>query len=283
MPHRIEKDEDIAAGLIRLAADDLAAARILLSDPSSPDRNAQKARQRVKRVRSIVRLIRPIQEPRLAGTATRLREVTRLLANRRDSQAIAASARSLKVFADGNDAGFNRIIEALDRQASLNDADMGSLAEVDGRLCAAIDDLSTRTADFDGSDRLTEAFDRAYRRGRKAMQRASSSLSTPDLHEWRKSVKDLWYLIRLARKRIRRPAKRLASRLDRLDETLGIDHDHAMLAERLALSPIGDPALMQQLSMIAEQRHVLEAEAFALGKQIYKKKPKTFRRRLRLK
>jgi hypothetical protein len=55
-----------------------------------------------------------------------------------------------------------------------------------------------------------------------------------------------------------------------------------MLAERLALSPEGDPALMQQLSLIADQRLVLESEAFALGARLYRQKPKKFRRQLHL-
>jgi len=54
-----------------------------------------------------------------------------------------------------------------------------------------------------------------------------------------------------------------------------------MLAERLALSPTGDPALMQQLSLIAKRRRALEAEAFSIGNRLYHKKPKRFRKSMR--
>ena len=74
----------------------------------------------------------------------------------------------------------------------------------------------------------------------------------------------------------------MAAKLGRLGETLGLDHDHAMLAERLALSPTGDPALMRQLSLIARERRSLEAESFALGAELYKRKPRKLARRIRL-
>ena len=106
------------------------------------------------------------------------------------------------------------------------------------------------------------------------MRLAASSLATPDLHSWRKAVKDLWYLLRLGRRRLPKRAAGMAAKLGRLGETLGLDHDHAMLAERLALSPTGDPALMRQLSLIARERRWLKSESFALGAGIYKRKPK---------
>jgi hypothetical protein len=114
------------------------------------------------------------------------------------------------------------------------------------------------------------------------MRRAESSLSTPDLHRWRKEVKHLWHLLRVARKRLPSRSKAIATKLDRLAEVLGLDHDHAVLAERLALSPTGDPSLMRQLGLIAERRKKLEVEAFELAAELYDAKPRVFSRRLRV-
>ena len=114
------------------------------------------------------------------------------------------------------------------------------------------------------------------------MRRAETSLATPDLHRWRKAVKDLWHLLVLARKRLPRGMGPIADRLQRLSELLGQDHDHAVLAEKLALSPTGDPALMRQLALIARERRRLESEAFALGAAVYRKRPRRFVKRTRL-
>ena len=113
------------------------------------------------------------------------------------------------------------------------------------------------------------------------MLRAETSLATPDLHQWRKAVKQLWFLLRLDRKRLPKHGDRIAAELERLGELLGTDNDHAMLAEKLALSPTGDVSLMGQLSLIARRRNALEAEAFDLGAKIYKHPPAGFMERLK--
>ena len=114
------------------------------------------------------------------------------------------------------------------------------------------------------------------------MQQAQSSLATPDLHRWRKAVKQLWFLTRLARKRLPKRGQRVGPDLARLGEVLGQDNDHALLAEKLALSPAGDVSLMGQLSLIAKRRNTLEAEAFDLGAKLYRQKPEAFMERLKL-
>jgi CHAD domain-containing protein len=282
MPHRIGKNEDIGLALIRLMVADLAAARADLSDAGPPSIGVHRARQRLKRVRSILRALRPALGVHASDVAGQLRDAGRLLAEARDTVAAAESARSLMAVADTDGAGLERVVAMLDREADSRHFRAASFGEVVGLIAVAEREIADIDEVVDGDSLLRRAIDRAYRRGRTAMRRATFSLSTPDLHEWRKAAKDLWHLIRLARKRLPSSIAERASQLKRLGETLGLDHDHAMLAERLALSPEGDPALMQQLSLIAEHRVVLESEAFALGAKLYRQKPKKFRCQLRL-
>jgi CHAD domain-containing protein len=282
MPHRIGKNEDIGLGLIRLLVADLAAARADLTDAGPPAEGVHRARQRLKRARTVLRVLRPKLGAQVANLSSQLRDAGRLLAETRDTVAAAASARSLMAAADIEGAGLERVVAMLDREAQSRHCGAASSAEVVGLLAVVERDIAALDDIVDGNSLLRWAIDRGYRRGRTAMRRATFSLSTPDLHEWRKAVKDLWHLIRLTRKRVSPKIAGRASQLKRLGETLGLDHDHAMLAERLALSPEGDPALMQQLSLIAKQRVELEAEAFALGAKLYRQKPKKFRHQLRL-
>jgi CHAD domain-containing protein len=282
MAHRIGKHEDIGLALTRLAVDDLVAARADLTDDGPAASGVHRARQRLKRARGVLRVLRPAHGAHVAHLSARLRDAARLLAETRDTDAAVASARSLMAVADTDGAGLDRVVAMLDREAENRHSEGASVVEVVGLLAAAEDEISTIHDEPDGDDLFCQAIDRSYRRGRTAMRRAIFSLATPDLHEWRKAAKDLWHLIRLARKRLPSALVERAPRLRRLAETLGLDHDHAMLAERLALSPEGDPALMQQLSLIADQRLVLESEAFALGARLYRQKPKKFRRQLHL-
>jgi hypothetical protein len=132
--------------------------------------------------------------------------------------------------------------------------------------------------DFDGERVLRKEITRAYRRGRRAMRRALETRATADLHRWRKATKHLWHLLTMAKASVPRRSARLAVRLDGLAELLGLDHDHAMLAERLPLAPDG-ATLSRRLALIAERRRGIADEALALGGALYALNPRRFGKR----
>jgi hypothetical protein len=113
------------------------------------------------------------------------------------------------------------------------------------------------------------------------MRDADRTRATADLHRWRKAVKHLWHLISMAEAIVPRRLGRLADPLDRLAEILGLDHDHAMLAERVALAPDAGP-VSDQLAIIGDRRRGLADEAFADGAELYGAKPREFAKRNRL-
>jgi CHAD domain-containing protein len=280
MPHRIGKHEDIGPALLRLAAEDLSAASQALAEGTPSDRTIHRVRQRLKRARSTLRVLRPVLGSNARHAAERLREAGRLLSRARDADVAAESAREMTSTAHGDEAGFGRVAVQLDREAKASQPT--SVEHIAALIAESADALAKAPDDFDGEALLSRAINRAYKRGLAARRHAEESLSTPDLHEWRKTVKDLWHLLRLARKRLPRRAGTLVPEYERLSELLGLDHDHAVLAGKLAVAPTADPALMQQLSLIAKRRRALEAEAFILGADLYSKRPKTFRRRIAL-
>ncbi|HVZ13011.1 MAG TPA: CHAD domain-containing protein [Bauldia sp.] len=277
MVHRVGKHEDAAKALVRLARRDLEAAVREFRDAASREESVHRVRQRLKRVRTILKVLEPAFGDRAVLLRRNLGETARLLATTRDADVVAASARSLAATAgDAQHLGLDRVVSALDAEAAAAHRERTPVGEVNRRLAAAAATVSGFDTSFDGDELIEEAMRRAYARGRKAMKRARQTLATPDLHEWRKSVKHLWFVLRLARKRLPNPASRVAPELERLGEVLGADNDQALLAEKLALSPTGDLSLMGQLSLIAKRRNALETEAFALGGQIYHRKPAAF-------
>lgn len=277
MPHRIGKNEDVGDALMRLVVDDVATARADLLDRCPPALRLYRVRQRLKRVRSVMRVLRPALGTRISRASRSLRDASRHLAEARDPCAVAASARHLLTVVEADGTGLERVVAKLDRQVVRRQYGAVAFAEIDKLLATVQAEISGIDKNVDGADLLRRGIDRAYRRGRRAMQRATFSLGTPDFHAWRKAVNELRHLIRISRKRLPADFAKRAAGLKRLGYALGLDHDHAMLAEQLALSPEGDPALMRQLSIIAEHRLALESKAFALGAKLYKKKPKKFR------
>ena len=284
MAHRLRKREGVADALLRLLCEDIDAAAREFRAVGAREERIHRVRQRLKRVRTILRVLEPTFGERAVAVRREMTEAARLLARARDADVAAASARELAGTAvAGDDLGFDRVAVALDEEAARAHHERLPTGEVNKRFAAALATATTFVPEFDGQALIAEALGNAYARGRQAMASAETSLSTPDLHRWRKAVKDYWHLVRLARKRLPKRITRTADDLDRLGEKLGLGNDHALLAEKLALSPTGDPALMRQLALIAKRRNALEAEAFALGAHLYATKPKAFARKLKLK
>ena len=283
MGHRIGRGEDISAALRRLLEEDLAAARAELLGNGPPEVRIHRVRQRLKRVRSLLRVERPVLGATAKEAKRAVGKAARLLAGARDADAAAASARGLRA-AEGpdNHVGLDRLVATLDRQAEVAHRTAAPVAEVIKRLKQVETDLAAVVPHPDGTRLLAWALARSYRRGRRAFRRAETTLATRDIHRWRKDVKDLWHLLRLARRRLPGDQRAMARSLAKLGDLLGLDHDHAMLAERLALSPTADPALMRQLALIDHERRALEAKAFAIGARLYRRRPRRFGRQLRL-
>jgi len=123
----------------------------------------------------------------------------------------------------------------------------------------------------------------SYRRSRKAMKRARATGQSATLHQWRKEVKTLWYQLRLVRPLATGVAP-LVAELDRLETELGNDHNLVIL--EATLRGCRDlPAMrldMRQIGRLsARMRQPLRRRAFALGRQIYARKPGEFERWLR--
>ncbi len=198
-----------------------AAARELRADGSREER-VHRVRQRLKRIRTILRVIEPAFGERAVTMRRTLAEAARLLARARDADVAAASARELAAITPaGEDAGFERVAIALDAEAAHAHQERTPFGEVTRRFSEAVTEAATFQPDFDGQALVAVALRKAYARGRNAMLQAETSLSTPDLHRWRKAVKDLWHLVRMARKRLPKRVVRIAPNLDRLGEALG--------------------------------------------------------------
>ena len=257
--------------------DDLERARHALAGRQSRERRIHRIRQRLKRVRSVLAVLKPALGERATHARHGVASAARLLAGARDADAAAASARELRAAAGAaDDAGLDRVVASLTAAAEDAHHRATPVDEVRRRLAAVEADIADLPRHLHGEALLADALEHSYRKGRHAMAEATTSLSTPDLHRWRKAVKDLWHLLALAEKRLPKGLADERDDLARLGELLGQDHDHAILAEKLALSPEGDPALMRQLAVIARERRRLEREAFALGARLYGPKAKRF-------
>lgn len=283
MAYRIGKDEHIAAGLLRILREDLDAAERAFRASDRREQRVHEVRRRLKRIRTILRIVEPAFGEQAAETRRLLSEAGRLLASARDADVAAASARALAETAEGVDTlGFARVADTLGREAAEAHRQRTPVGQIMMLFATAGASIASMEPGFDGTRLFDRSIRRVYLRGRRAMKKARVSLATADLHAWRKQAKQLGYHFALGRERLPKAARRLEEHLDALGDVLGADNDHALLAEKLALMPSADLSLMSQLSAISTRRQRLEADAFALGEKIYRRKADAFARKFTL-
>ena len=102
--------------------------------------------------------------------------------------------------------------------------------------------------------------------------RHGPSLDAEELHRWRRAVKYRWYHTRLCAAIAPDVLGAEASLLDELGESLGVDHDLAVLVATTSADPgaWGGPDVVAELSLLAAERHgLLRARALDLGRQVY--------------
>jgi hypothetical protein len=193
------------------------------------DQAVHEARKGVKRSRAILRLLRHV-----VGDLTYRRE-NKLL---RDAGRPLTALRDAKV-----------LIETL-QQLLRKSNPLDRLLKEDLDRCRErlsprrVHDVTATLRDvkrrFKGIDAKTlkrmitrKDMDRIYRKGRSAFAEACRSKTDKRLHEWRKQVKYLLHQIELVREFGVRHLARPRRQADRLAETLGDDHDLAVLKNKI--------------------------------------------------
>lgn len=282
MAFGISRSEEFGAAYRRLILEDIAAARAGLLDNSlSPEEGVHGARRRLKRIRSIVRLMRPCLGRDYEAYRDDIRSVARSLAVFRDADVLQAMATDLRaVSAPDQQALIERAIGALDTQKP--NRRRGTLIPV----LRALEELELDAEDLpdpdDGTALYLRAVDRAYRRGRRSMKRARRSRAAADFHRWRKDAKDLWHILVLAHRRVPKKMRRHADRIDTLAEILGLDHDYWITGEHIA-KVSGDFSNQEATRhLVATRRKRLQKDALKRGKRLYGRSPRKFVRLIRL-
>ena len=252
-----------------------------------PDEAAHDARKRTKRLRALLRLVRPELGEKVY---------------RRENQALRDAARRLSAVRDAW-----VLVEALDGLVvptgeTLSADDVEPLRTVLVRehreLQAGQDEnneLEEAAADYErvlarvgrwplrdrGWGSLDDGMAVVVRDGRQRMGKAIDRGRPEDFHEWRKQVKYLRHQFELLRPAWPDVLQAMADTADELGELLGADHDLAVLRERVCGEPALAPATRDALlDRIDERRHDSQEKAVEIGHRLYAEKPSSLTRRL---
>jgi CHAD domain-containing protein len=289
MSYRLSFDEPLPKTLNTTALElfEHAAAAVRDDMADDPVGAVHEVRKDLKKARSLLRLVRPAIPGKVYRRENRrLRDTARGIAGARDADVLVETVDKLAERYVGRlpKRAFTTLRRRLAKEATASSQLAGS-EELIGALEAARARVGTWTPDGCDGATLRAGAVRAYSRGRDALAAAERDPSAENLHEWRKRVKDLWYHQRLLRNAWEKPLKTMAGESHRLADLLGDDHDLAVLSDRLAGSAEltdGSASLDREtfLSLVAERRGELQAEALDLGRRVYAERPKAYGRRL---
>lgn len=285
MAFRLKPDKSPVSGIVRIARQQIdRAAAGAGATGRPPMERIHQARTRCKKIRALLRLIRPHDEKFYRRENARFRDLARPLSFLRDTDVMLESLdRLLQQKKPGPvRRDFSAVRRALraGREKLLAEA-----GEIERRLARFAGKMGRERERFDrvgngGFAAVAAGLARTYRAGRRAMRKACAAGTAENFHEWRKQVNHCRYQLRMLR-RIRPLAmKKAESRAALLADLLGEDHDLGMLRQFLQSAATGIEEPKSLVELIERRRGEIRAEAIVLGGRLFAEKPSGLERQV---
>jgi len=263
------EDRTIGDGFLRIAREQIEKSiAIATDDTETPARRVHEARRRAKKLRALLRLVRP-DFGNYAKENAFVRDTSRGLSAARDVKVAEDTLGELMEWAGR---------EAPPRRASTTQADdeVGGLITYAERMREMLDRSERWKISKIDLDTLAEGLTDTYRQGLEAMQLVAGRPSDIGLHEWRKHAKYHWNQLGLLEACAENILPSAHKAVGDLAEVLGLHHDLAVLRD-MAQQDTAVLAGLDQgfvLDAIARRQRVLETEIGVLGRQVYAETPK---------
>ena len=294
-------DEPVRRGVRRVARERLGEAIELLDraigdDPApggetdtasaahAAEKTVHEVRKRCKSVRGLARLVRPALGDDFRPFDRTVRAAANELSSLRDAHAVLSTLDKLLDTPAGRaDPSATDLWLLRERQAARSAAATDTIERGDQRLRRSRDLLDEALAMSQrwkiprGFDALGDGLGDTYGLGLHWWRRASRRPTDDRLHEWRKSVKYLWYQTRLLHDVAPSVMDPLVRSLDDLAEALGDDHDLAVLVDLLTDTAIGEGMVIEPaVELVRAQQDELRGRAFRLGRTVYAETEQAF-------
>ena len=291
MPYRLKANESVSKGIKRIVNEQIEKAidELAATDELGVDEAVHKARQRLKKIRAVVRLVRDrLGKKAYQQENARFRDLGRSLANLRDGQVRIATLDNLTAhFADTVESdAFTGIRHELGvdyRREYQSILDKGTIISVRNQLKDIKDEVNKWKIGSNNWSAVDSSLKRVYQRGDRALDKARSKPTVENLHDWRKRVKYLRYQLKILRPIWYEMTEEWNDRTHDLSDYLGEDHDLAVLKELVLSQPERfdrQNTLSTLTALIDRRREELQSSAMFLGRRIYTEKPRNFVDRL---
>lgn len=279
---RVQKEVRVAAReRLDLALDRLSG--LEGTEAAEIEEAVHEARKRCKEVRALARLVRSAIGPEYDRFNGLVRDAANELGAIRDAHAVLGTLDDLRVARAGvGKKGLDRVRAA---QATHAEAATRSVRGGDPRIERSIGLLTEARKQISswhipsGSAWLKAGIEDTYAAGGADHRKVQKRPTDERMHEWRKSVKRLWYQIRLVEATAPSVLRPFISALDDLADALGDDHDLSVLIERLESHPKrfgGKKSAKRAVAAARDQQDDLRRRAIRLGSTLYAESPSAF-------
>ena len=292
MGYAFEVGESVSEAVGRITAEQVERAVSGLEEATDHDveEAVHDARKRAKKLRGLIRLVRPVIGGAYRPANEMFRDAGRELSAVRDAHAALATfddlvAASPDLLPSGGLGGVRSGLAALADEATHAD-DRQARAERAAELFREGRGHVTRAElDAEGWAALAPGLEKTYRAGRRGLAGVVGEGGSDPVvvHEWRKRAKDTWYHVRLLCDAAPSILDPLVDRFHGLSDALGDAHDLVVICDRLRGAPerFGGHGAVHAACELAEVRRAdLEERAALLGARLYAEKPKAYTARL---
>lgn len=268
------QDPSIGEGFLRIAREQIGKGIASAEDMSEEAaRRIHEARRRAKRLRALLRLVRP-DFSHYAQENAFVRDTARALSAARDTKVAEDTLIELMEWAGRTPP------EPQPAEARAEDEE-ATLAEYAARMREMLErSEGWKTGKID-IDTLAEGLTDTYRQGLEAMQLIAENPSDTGFHEWRKDAKYHWNQLALVGACAEDVLPSAHKAVGELAELLGLHHDLAVLGELIEkdASQLGEIDKDFVLDAAERRQRELEDQIGVLGRQVYAETPKALHAR----
>jgi CHAD domain-containing protein len=288
MSYRFGPNLTMAENVRRIAREQFCMAVSEIADEQLPrDQAVHQVRKHCKKLRGLLRLVRPVLGETYDQENAFLRDLARSLGGTRDLDTAAESYDALIAALRGrvDPLAFVTIRERLTQLRETNTEQapvVQQLHEVAGSLQAACLRVGDWPLNAEGFAAIGNGFVRVYNRGRRAMRLAYAAPDTEHFHDWRKFAKYHWYHLRLLHPLRPRVLNASRKQAQALGEVLGLEHDLAILSGMIAddRQSFGRADVLASFGVLIDRRREqLRRRARQIGRDLYAPKPPELLRR----
>lgn len=251
-------------------------ALLWLEHPKAPvERRVHLTRRCIKRLRAMLRLLKPSYGDEVTPINAALRDTAHLFSGNRDLTVTATTLHSLKGDVEEPNlvVAISAVLSRFPEEDTPPNPDV--IEDARNRLTIAkrVFDAMNLPEDNDLSYRVAQGYIAIYRRGKRDLEKSVETLDTEVIHDWRKAVQHRRFAAQLFKRNWPEPGKAPSKLLGRLSDFLGEDHDLDMASQAItaaAEDDVIDFVEAQALQkFITAKRKSCRLAGFELGAELY--------------